>query len=292
MPMTAIKVRSKSSAAAKPKPLSLADFQASFQQAVLAGDDSILDLIPPNSRTSNSVLLGVYRHAYAGRLVEVIANDHEVLKTYVGDEYFDTMARAFVAAHPSRSQNARWFAEPLPDFLSQTEPFSFNPQLGELARLERALGSAFDAPDADVVTLAALQAIDPAKWERLVFTAHPSVRLLQMRTNALDIWTALRGAETPPDLEVPDTPRSVLVWRHELVPMVRALEAEEAMMWTESMKGVPFGKLCELLAVFDDPDTAAIRAAHILQGWLASSVLSSARLARAARKSLSAIITN
>ena len=54
----------------------LAELQDRFQAAVIAGDDDILALIPGNSRTTNDVLLGVYRHAYVARLVEVVASDH------------------------------------------------------------------------------------------------------------------------------------------------------------------------------------------------------------------------
>ena len=265
-------------------PPSLAQLQADFQRAILAGDDSVLDLIPPNSRTTRDVLFGVYRFAYAGRLVEILANDHEYLKAYAGDNYFDTMARAFIAAHPSRTQNARWFGEPLPDFLAVTEPYSFNPQLSELARLERSLNSAFDAPDAPVVSLATLKALAPEDWEKLVFTAHPSARLLTFETNALAIWSALRADGTPPDAETFALPQRVLVWRHDMTPMVRPLPPEEAMMWIEAAKGVPFGKLCELIAVFDDPETAPVRAAVILQGWLAAGVLRSADVSPVRRK--------
>ena len=257
-------------------PPKLAELQAILQAAILTGDDQILTLIPPNSRTTRDVLFGVYRNAYVGRLVEMIANDHEYLKTYVGDDYFDTLARAFVAAHPSHTQNARWFAESLPDFLGSTEPYAFNPQLSELALLERALGFAFDAADAPVVTLAHLQAIDPNDWEHLVFTAHPSAKVLELKTNALAIWSALRSEDMPPDVEILDTPQRCLVWRHDNTPMVRALPPEEAMMWKEAAKAVPFGQLCELIAVFDDPETAPVRAAQTLQGWLAAGLLTKA----------------
>ncbi len=290
--MSEAKTKTRIQSPATPKltnaPPTLAELQASFQQAVLAGGDEILSLIPPNSRTTNEVLFGVYRNAYVGRLVEMIGNDHEYLKTYVGDDYFEALARAFIAAHPSHTQNARWFAEGLPDFLSATEPYSFNPQLGELARLERTLGFAFDAAEAPVVALANLQAINPNDWERLVFTAHPSTRLLTLESNALAIWAALRAEDMPPEFERLNPPQKCLVWRQDVTPMVRPLPPEEAMMWTEAAKGVPFGQLCELLAVFDDPETAPLRAAQILQGWLAAGVLTEAavpgKAAKAKRK--------
>lgn len=66
--------------------------------------------------------------------------------------------------------------------------------------------------------------------------------------------------------------------------MLRPLGAEEAMMWTEAAKGVRFGVLCEMLATFDDPDHAALRAAQYLQGWLLSGALAGAAISARRRK--------
>jgi Putative DNA-binding domain len=262
----------------------LAALQSAFQQAMLTGDLSVLSLIPGNGRTTNDVLLGVYRHAYVGRLVEVVGIEHECLKAYLGADAFRTMAQQFVAAHPSRTQNARWFAEPLPDFLATAAPYAADPELSELARLERTLAAAFDASDASVVALSDLQAIAPEKWERLVFTPHPSVCLLPLTTNALAIWMAVKDGAPSPAVETYDPPQSVCVWRHDTTPMVRAMSPEEAMMWIEAAKGVPFGRLCELIAVFDDPETAPLRAAQHLANWLAGGLLSKVTLNKPKRR--------
>ena len=263
---------------------SLAEVQAAFQRAILAGDDAVLSLIPGNGRTTNDVLFGVYRNAYTGRLIEVIASEHEQLKAYLGDEAFRSMAQAFIAAHPSKTQNARWFSDPLPGFLATAEPYASHPQLSELARLERTLAAAFDAADADVIELAHLQAIDPEQWERLVFTPHPAVRVLPMTSNALAIWSALKNGIDVPDASTFDQPKPVLIWRQGATPMVREMSAEEAMTWAEAVNGVTFGRLCELLAVFDDPDTAPLRAAQHLAGWLGSGMLSAVTLTKPKRR--------
>ena len=106
----------------------------------MAGDDAVLALIPGNSRTSNGVLLGVYRHAYVARLVEVVRAAHPLLAAYMGDDAFEAMARRYVAGHPSRQPNARWFAAHVPDFLGEP-PFDAAPWLGEIALIERWLSS-------------------------------------------------------------------------------------------------------------------------------------------------------
>ena len=65
--------------------LTLRDIQDRFQSAILSGDEAVLADILDNSRTGRDVLFGVYRNAYVGRLVEVVAHDHDLLHGYLGD---------------------------------------------------------------------------------------------------------------------------------------------------------------------------------------------------------------
>ncbi|MBS0249444.1 MAG: putative DNA-binding domain-containing protein [Proteobacteria bacterium] len=257
---------------AEPAPApTLSEMQAAFQRAVMQSDDAVLNELLDNSRTDRTVLFGVYRHAYVARLVEVLRNDHPLLYAYLGDEAFNEIAKAYVAACPSRNQNARWFSHRLPDFLSETRTDAA--QLGELAALERALNDAFDAPDTEPLALSDLAAVPPERWSDLVFCPHPSARRLALMSNAHGLWLALKNNETPPAVETRARPESIIVWRHQTTPKVRRMPDEEAMMWAEAMNGVPFGGLCELVAIFDDPESAPLRAAQHLQGWILSGLL-------------------
>ncbi|MBS0268700.1 MAG: putative DNA-binding domain-containing protein [Proteobacteria bacterium] len=250
---------------------SLSEMQASFQRSVLLGDSAVLSEILDNSRTDRSVLFGVYRHAYFARLVEVVRNDHPLLYTYLGDAAFDQIARAYIAARPSQNQNARWFSHLLPEYLTEAHPF--DPQHAELASLERALNDAFDAPDREPLVLSDLALIPPEDWSGLVFAPHPSARLIDCVTNAHAIWLAVKSGKTPPLVEIRSERESILVWRQDTTPKLRCMLAEEAMMWKEAIKGVPFGDLCELVAIYDDPETAPLRSAQHLQGWIVSGLL-------------------
>lgn len=258
-------------AAPRAAPPSLAELQALFQRAVLDGDDSVLQHIPANSRTDAEVLFGVYRHAYVGRLVEVIGNDHPLAKAYLGDQAFDRLARDYIAAYPSRSQNARWVSRHLFDHTKSAPAFAGSLQVAELIGLEAALNSAFDGPDAEAMTITALQAVPPHAWERLVFRPHPTAQRLDFASNAFDIWLALTRDDPVPDAAAEDN--RVLVWRQDATPLARQLGSEEAMMWDEATKGVRFGVLCEMLATYDDAETAPLRAAQYLQGWIVSGAL-------------------
>ncbi|MCW5701894.1 MAG: putative DNA-binding domain-containing protein [Bradyrhizobium sp.] len=252
----------------------LARQQADFQRAILAGDDSILADIPDSAKEKRETLFGVYRYAYGSRLVEALRNDHEFLHAYLGDEMFDEMGHAYVRAHTSANPNLRWFSQGLPEFLRTNAPYSDYPVLADLAALEKALNDAFDGRDGTVLTLAEFAAYAPEVWKDLTFAAHPTAARLDLLTNAAAIWRALKADETPPDAEISDEPVRILVWRQENTPMFRELSVEEAMMWDEAAKGVPFGVLCSMLATYDDPENAATRGAGYLHGWVTGECLS------------------
>jgi hypothetical protein len=254
---------------------SLAELQRRFQAAIVDGSDDVLALIPANSRTTNAVLFGVYRHAYVARLVEVVKGAYPLLARYMGDVAFEVMARRYVALYPSRHANARWYAGDVPDLLGQDE-FAASPELRDIAQIERQLDLAFDASDAPVLDLAALAAYPPEAWGGLTFVAHPSAALLTLGSNAFEIWQHLKNEDPAPDAVILPGPQTYLVWRRDSVSSIRRLEDEERMLWIEAQRGKPFGGLAEMAATFDAPDTAALRVAQYLNGWLTAGLLSEA----------------
>jgi hypothetical protein len=260
--------------------LKLKDFQDRFQRAILNGDDAILSDIPDGPRETKTNLLGIYRDAYVLRLIEVVGNDHELLKRYVGEEQFGDMARAYIESCPSNHPNARWFAHRLPEFLRTRDPYAGRPVLAELAALERALNDAFDGADAPVLSMADLGSIPAEIWARLSFVRHPTASRLDVATNVGAIWTALKAGEEPPPPAPCDDGGRILVWRYATTAMFRALNAEEAMAWDEMGRGKRFGDLCQMLAIFDDPPSASARAAGILKTWLDAGALSEVVLPR------------
>ena len=252
-----------------------AELQDMMQRAILTGDMGVLETLGPGAREDKRVLLDVYRSAYELRLIDVIGNDHPVLKAYLGEKNFAGLARTFMKAHPSTNRNARWVSQGLADFAASTSPWADHPEMGEIAWLERALGNAFDCADEPAMGLEALAAIAPDDWAGLAFRFHVSVSRIDFITNAGDVWNALKdGGEEHPPVRTLDGPQPVVVWRLGLTPNWRALPVEEAMMLDAAREGVPFGVLCELVATFAEPDTAAVRAAGYLQGWIVAGMLS------------------
>jgi hypothetical protein len=247
--------------------------QSDFQRGILTGDDKVLAEILDSPQEKREVLFGVYKYAYGSRLVEAMRNDHKLLHAYLGDEMFDAMGHAYVAANPSQHPNLRWFSQALPDFLKSTEPYSDHPVLADIAALEKVLNDAFDAAEAPVLALADMAGFAPEAWAGLTFQPHPSAIRVDCSTNASAVWLALKSDEMPPDAVALEQPCRLLIWRQDVTPMFRELSPEEAMMWDEAANGIPFGVLCSMLATYDDPDGAAARGAGYLHGWVTARLL-------------------
>jgi hypothetical protein len=253
--------------------------QESFQRGVLAGDDAILSEINDSAKESRDIRFGVYRNAYVLRFIEVLSSDYEQLHAYVGDAGFAKLARAYIAAHPSDRRNARDFGRNMPRFLGHANPYAKHSELAEIAGLEKALGDAFDGPDAEPLSLERLAATAPEDWPRLVFVPHPTAIRLTFTTNTADLWSALHGETPPPKPRRLEQRQPVIIWRQDLMARFRPLPPEEAMMWDEAAKGVAFGVLCEMVATFAGTDGAELRAASYLRGWVDMGVLADCRLA-------------
>ena len=257
---------------------SLKEIQESFQRGILAGDDSILAEIRDSAKEDRNALFGVYRHAYVARLAEVLADDYEQLHAYLGDAGFAKLAKSYIAAHPSDRRSARDFGRHVPDFLASDAGFAKHAELAEIAALEKALADAFDGPDAEPLKLATLAEVSPEDWTRLVFTAHPTARRLTFRTNAAEIWSALRYEKGPPSACLLPDPQAILVWRQDVTARFKPLAPEEAMMWDEAAAGTRFGVLCEMVATYAGEDGADFRAASYLKDWVDMGSLADCRL--------------
>ena len=153
---------------------SLDDLQRAFQDYLLAQRASGIGARHQESRPVT--LLDVYRDGYALRLIEVLTNDFPGVMAMCGPADFDHVARAYIAAHPSRHPSVRWFGRHSPTLPPARRPTDASPAVAEMARFEWAMGEAFDSPDMAPLAADALIALPPETWETLRFTALPSLR--------------------------------------------------------------------------------------------------------------------
>lgn len=159
--------------------------EASGTPAISAGHLENLEAIISDASPAEG--LQIYSHAYRARLIEVLGNDHEKLKQFLGAEEFTRLAGLFVAGNPSKVRSLRYYGENFPEFLTTSD----HPEAqlaGELCAFERTLLDAYDAPFGEQPIATALQAVAPDAWPSMTLQPHPSVRVFTDQTRAIPMW--------------------------------------------------------------------------------------------------------
>lgn len=248
---------------------SLGDLQRAFQDYLFVTSDAFQAAVRDTKKADRVTLLDVYRDGYALRLIEVLTTDYPGLMAMAGPADFDHMARAYIAAHPSRHPSVRWFGKGVADFLARTPPYSASPAAAEMARFEWALGEAFDSADVAPIAANVLMALPSEAWETLAFTALPSLRRSTFAFEVAQAWQR-RDEVEPGNLEVAPSgePVTWAIWRPERVSNFRSLDRDEATMLEALVAGQTFPELCETVAPFTGGDQAPARAAGLLRIWV------------------------
>lgn len=248
---------------------SLGDLQRAFQDYLFRTSDAFTAAVRDTTRADRTTLLDVYRDGYALRLIEVLTTDYPGVMAMAGPADFDHMARAYIAAHPSRYPSVRWYGRDLADYLATTPPFSGTPAAAEMARFEWALGEAFDSPDVAPVGADELMALPPEAWETLSFTVLPSLRRFTFAYEVAQAWQRREEVE-PGNLEVAreDEPVTWAIWRPGHVSSFRSLAPDEALMLDALVAGQPFPELCAAVAPITGDDQAPARAAGLLRAFV------------------------
>jgi hypothetical protein len=111
------------------------------------------DVVSDEGNASVHARLNVYSSGYTSRLLDCMYADYAISKKFMGDELFDSFAKAYLMYHPSTSFTLYDLGKAFPDFLDGTKP---KPEEGidnsyfdipaTLARVERARQVAMRAP--------------------------------------------------------------------------------------------------------------------------------------------------
>ncbi len=212
--------------------------------------------------------LAVYLNTYRGQLIDCLAQTYTVLHAWLGDAAFEAAAATHVDRVPPGSWTLDAYGLGFPDTLGLL--YADDPEVTELACLERALAEAFTGPDCAVVDTAALGAIE---WDQARLALVPTFTLLPATTNAAAIWTAVSGDASPPPAATLEVPTQIAVWRLDFTPRFRTLELAEAQALELVADGMSFGALCALLAGRHGDDAGAARAGAWLGQWLQDGII-------------------
>jgi hypothetical protein len=252
--------------AAQPQ-LTLHELQAALQAHILSGDVAIAaHLKAPPGGQPRAERLDIYHQGYRLRLLEVLQDHYERSVQYLGDVWFESEALAYIEANPSTSHSLRDYGQTWPDWLAQRHPADLD--MADLARMEWALRSAFDAQDAPTLGLADLAGIPADAWDTVRLLPKPGTQVLHLATDAVALWQALAQSEAP--AEPLSRPTCVLVWRQGWQPHFRSLGPAEASAMRALLQGQSFAQACSGL---DGSPDAASTAGRWLQQWIQDGVI-------------------
>ena len=248
----------------------VAALQQGFQHAVLNNERAPGLFVDEEANAPGG--FAIYLGAYRARLAVALRDNFEVLQRALGDDAFDDLAHAYIAAQPSRFRSIRWYGDGLPAFLDAHPEHLPHPALADLARMDWALRGAFDAPDADCLSFAELAALPASAWPQQRFPILPSLRIVDLAWAVEPIWRVL-NADVEAQTSAPQpSPHALLVWRPQLECQWRAIEAVEANALRALSRGDNFAECCAALAGCDVPDPATT-IVGLLQRWVADGVL-------------------
>lgn len=194
--------------------------------------------------------LQVYRNNVRSTLIDVLQATYPQITKLVGEEFFETAARRYIARFPSRTGNVADYGGDMAEFLAEMPEASHLRYLPDIARIEWGCQVAYHAMDADSVTVDALSEIAPDDHPEVVFTLHPSICLVQSRHPVFDIWQFVladgESQDAPPDLDAPG--QNVMVLRQNGEVNVLLLSESEFAFAAHVHQGATLGDAVEHLS--------------------------------------------
>jgi hypothetical protein len=151
--------------------------------------------IAGNERLSPVEQLDIYREQFWLRHVGSLREDFPSLVHVLGDDGFEALSRAYLDRHPPTSFTLRDLGDQLAAFVSKTPPWSQEPLLSDIARLEWAFIEAFDAPDAPRLDASALANATEDAWSRARLVFQPPMRRLALRFPVHELRGKVRAGE-------------------------------------------------------------------------------------------------
>jgi hypothetical protein len=214
--------------------------------------------------------LAVYLNNYRGQLMACLTEGFPAVRAWLGDAAFDAAAAAHIDRRPPHSWTLDAYAIEFPDTLDALYPE--DPEVAEIARLERDLSLACVGRDGGVLSLAAMANID---WDGAILAAVATFSLLSVTTNAAAIWSAINSEQPPPAAVILDEPAVIAIWRKQYSPTFRTLDSVEARAILMVADGRTFGEICAAV-VHEVGEVDGPRAAGKLMGrWIAEGMIGS-----------------
>lgn len=181
----------------RPEVAPLQELLTRFAAALRAGtaaDDAARDMasaivddgLEPGRR------LRIYRNNVQAMFDGALSRTYPVLKATLGDAAFESLAREYRDAHPSRSGDLHWVGRALPDWLHERLAGEDDAWLADLSRLEWACEEALVARAMQPLQRDALASVPPERLADIGLELQPAMRVV---SSPHPIWSAWRARQ-------------------------------------------------------------------------------------------------
>jgi hypothetical protein len=191
--------------------------------------------------------LDIYRNNVQAGFTTTLALEFPVVRRLVGEDYFEQLALAFLACHPSTSGDLHHVGAPFASFLRSEFAGTGYPYLPDVARLEWAYQECLIAEKSDPLDPRTLRAVPADVYGRLRFSLRPACRLVHSRFPVLRIWEV--NQPEIPSVELVDLstgPDFLLLIRNNRRMNVRRIEKADYRLLADFAAGKSLEEALEL----------------------------------------------
>jgi hypothetical protein len=183
----------------------------------------------------------VYRNNVTVSLIDALASIYPAVQRITGADFFRAMARFHIRATQPTSPLLFEYGREFPAFIEHYEYARSLPWLADVARIERAWLDSYHAKDVEPLQPELLGSFPPERLGDLVFSTHPSTRIVRSPFSAVTIFAANRS-ELPVARIEASVPEDALITRPQADVVVRHLPEGGAAFLSTLMSGRPLGE--------------------------------------------------
>lgn len=244
--------------------MSLAQTQRAFSAWLRTGAANDAMSFGPSAQPG----LAIYQNNFRAQLADCLEDSFPQTCQWIGGEAFHDAVVRHVRRVPPSSWTLDAYPRDFPATLALLYPD--DPEVGELADLELALGEAFVGPDAEPLAADRIAQVD---WDRAILRFTPTLDLHPSTTNAPDIWTALTREDMPPAATLLGEQAALMTWRQDEMSRFRVVDGAEERGILLARNGLSFAALCaQLVDEMGESQGVALCGAW-LGSWLADGLL-------------------
>ncbi len=224
----------------------------------------------PSSELTPLERISVYADMYFWRFIEIMSGEYPTVEHLLGEECFQRVVRDYVTRHPSTYYNLNRLSTKFPHYLlNEAEDIPHRDFVAAVAKVERVMEDAFDAPHRERVSPEAIQSIPAEQWADIRLQFNPALYLLELEYPVNDYMTAVNENR---HMDIPQAKKTfAVVYRRNYTVWREDLDYESYLLLSQLKKGKPLGEALENCALQEGVDADKITASlgEWFQQWTA-----------------------